>query len=130
MIHALSAPPKPSPAFNPKRIPAYMKPIARREVFHSEKSATSAIISHSSGTVGPQPTDQRMLSQKSNAIEDGVAQKTHAVAMVVTVTPAMKTVFLPKRSASVFENRIPTICTMLPTTKNKLNPTAAAFDPS
>src|SRR5882672_2578147 len=130
MIHALSAPPKPNPAFKAKRIPAYIKPIALREVFHSEKSATSAIISQSRGTVGPHPTDQRTLSQKSKLMEVGVAQNTHAVAMVVTATPAIKTVFLPKRSASDLENMIPTIWTTLPITKNKLNPTAAALEPS
>src|SRR5882724_2261956 len=100
MIHALSAPPKPRADVRGKRIPAYMKPMALREVFHSEKSATSAIISQSRGTVGPHPTDQRMLNQKSKLMDVGVAQNTHAVARVVTATPAIKTVFLPKRSAS------------------------------
>src|SRR5258706_6594967 len=99
-----------------------MKPIALRDVFHSEKSATSAIMSQSSGTVGPHPTDHRMLNQKSRPIEVGVAQNTHAVAIVVTATPAIKTVFLPKQSASDLENMIPTIWTTLPITKNKLSP--------
>src|SRR6185503_4490357 len=45
-------------------------------------------------------------------------------------TPAMKTVFLLKRSASGLEKMIPTICTKLPTTKERLKATAAALEPS
>ena len=49
---------------------------------------------------------------------------------VVDTTPVMKTAFFPKRSARGFETMMPRICTTLPITKNKLRPTAAAFEPS
>ena len=61
-------------------MPANMKPVARATVFHSEWSATSAIITHSSGTVGPQPIAHRMLSQNIRPTCVGPTRNTSSVA--------------------------------------------------
>ena len=69
-------------------------PVARRPFFHSEKSATSAIMAHSSGIVNPYTNCRRISLANINVIAPGGRTKKTAVKSAVPARPADEDVAL------------------------------------